>query len=918
MIGITCSFHDVNNYINLPIKYIQILFMTREDGPITVPITEIIQLKNKLTKRDIIPYVHIDLNIAIYHSYRIRTQNRLKWLFKYAEALGAKACIIHCGSLWNKGKPPKPTDIPIRKEIFKQRLQKIVEITNQKILIENSASKKCFGTTLNELLEYIKNYSNIGICLDTAHAYFAGIDLVQFNRDLHHPKVELIHLNGIHPELKYGSGTDRHGTILNTPKWDETNNLYKETINTAIKSKKPKVLETPFENFKKEIEMYQQLNRNNKSYMEIVNNNQYSQDNYISTNQNNKDALWLAPITVNGIGVYALIDSGAQRTIMTQKLLRELQAKGARFKEYHENGNLMQTDSPLKIVTSIIANVQIGPITNQVKIPVTEKGYIQMIIGIPQLQNCIIDIPKKQITCKGKIISLKSIYDLPTVINNITKEQMHTLLQDYYDGELKRDAFVRTDDYKQLSNKEKKEWLDDELNSYQQWLQRAYKRQRENPVSEVFIEKLWQTKKKAMKTRREPIQGYQLPDGSTMTEKENFTGWIRQIFDAPLQIRTGKYPWENKALPDLPKQERESIHQYIPETTQPMISTPSTNEWIQDYSSQNKFNTLKDEYLFVKGASFDELKQIYPKMDRKEILKEIEIEAKLKGITLKQRSRSRSKQRYSRSRSRSRSNTRKLRSILKNVNVVTTRAQQKRFGQGQRISPSQIPRQMPQINAPIPPQMRIRTGPHGQLIGSPYSSQTSRQYSRSPSSFRTPSRSPSRNTNDPPSLSQSRQQTPISRQSSVNSRSTTPSYAQSARSDDIISRIPTPSNSTSRSRSSSSSSRGPQLTPSWIANSGVVINGDINGYRLQIIFSTIHKTDWLTRETARKCGLLGQSMGRDHYLENTYMDHKYNQRTRNPVDILIGQNNGNNVYITTSDIVSIVNDDEFWNRSESL
>src|SRR5256885_15405125 len=96
---------------------------------------------------------------------------------------------------------------------------------------------------------------------------------------------------------------------------------------------------------------------------------------------------------------------------------------------------------------------------------------------------------------------------------------MHTLLQDYYDGELKRDAFVRTDDYKQLSNKEKKEWLDDELNSYQQWLQRAYKKQCENPVSEVFIEKLWQTKKKAMKTRRELIQEYQLPDGSTIDRK---------------------------------------------------------------------------------------------------------------------------------------------------------------------------------------------------------------------------------------------------------------------------------------------------------------------------------------------------------------------------------------------------------------
>ena len=76
----------------------------------------------------------------------------------------------------------------------------------------------------------------------------------------------------------------------------------------------------------------------------------------------------------------------------------------------------MQTDSPLKIVTSIIANIQIGSTVNMVKIPVTEKGYIPMIIGIPQLQKCIIDIPKWQITCEGKIISLKSIYDLPTII----------------------------------------------------------------------------------------------------------------------------------------------------------------------------------------------------------------------------------------------------------------------------------------------------------------------------------------------------------------------------------------------------------------------------------------------------------------------------------------------------------------------
>lgn len=163
----------------------------------------------------------------------------------------------------------------------------------------------------------------------------------------------------------------------------------------------------------------------------------------------------------------------------------------------------MQTDSPLKIVTSIIANIQIGPTINRVKIPVTEKGYIQMIIGIPQLQNCIINIPKKQMTCEGKTISLKSIYDLPTIINNITKDQMHTLLQDYYDGELKRDPFVRTEDYKWMSKNLKKEWLDDELNRYQQWLQKVYERPHGRPISEIFIEKLWRTKGKAMKTRKE-------------------------------------------------------------------------------------------------------------------------------------------------------------------------------------------------------------------------------------------------------------------------------------------------------------------------------------------------------------------------------------------------------------------------------
>src|SRR6266516_1599454 len=276
-----------------------------------------------------------------------------------------------------------------------------------------------------------------------------------------------------------------------------------------------------------------------------------------------------------------------------------------------------------------------------------------MIIGIPQLKKCIIDIPKRRITCEGKIISLKSIYDLPTIINNITKDQMHTLLRNYYDGEILKDMFIRTEDYEQLQQKKKRQWLDDKLNLYQQWLQKAYERPHAKPISEAFIEKLWETKRKAMRTNGEPKLEYQLPDGSTITEKENFVNWIQQIFNAPLHIRTKKFPWENKALPNIPMEDREPVHQPIqinPEIPEKLMP------WKQEsHTDQQKFRSLREEYLFVKESPLNELRQTYPKMERNEILKEIREEAKIRRIRLESRSSSQGKRLKSHSRSRSRS-----------------------------------------------------------------------------------------------------------------------------------------------------------------------------------------------------------------------------------------------------------------------
>ena len=83
-------------------------------------------------------------------------------------------------------------------------------------------------------------------------------------------------------------------------------------------------------------------------------------------------------------------------------------------------------------------------------------------------------------------------------INEITGEQMHNLLRDFYDGKLKKDPFVRTDDYKQLTDKEKRQWLNEELEQHKQWILRAYQRPHSRPISEVFIQQLWELRRRAM------------------------------------------------------------------------------------------------------------------------------------------------------------------------------------------------------------------------------------------------------------------------------------------------------------------------------------------------------------------------------------------------------------------------------------
>jgi len=129
----------------------------------------------------------------------------------YGKQLNAKYIVIHCGS--KGGRKNQKREIPTNK--FVERLSQLCNESPIEILIENSASKKCFGSTIDELLQYIENIPNISICYDTMHHYGAGNDIDKIPTILSHNRVKCIHVNDIPLKVTHGSGEDEHESLTN-------------------------------------------------------------------------------------------------------------------------------------------------------------------------------------------------------------------------------------------------------------------------------------------------------------------------------------------------------------------------------------------------------------------------------------------------------------------------------------------------------------------------------------------------------------------------------------------------------------------------------------------------------------------------------------------------------------------------------
>lgn len=174
------------------------------------------------TELDINPvFIHAPYLLNLASEDIVLRQKSSKCLYEnllYADAVGAFAVVYHPGS--PKG-GSKEVAIEREADSIKEVLEKYKG--NALLLLENTAGEKKIGTTPSEMGLLVEKISrkNIGVCIDTAHSFQAGV--VDFTEDgvnkwakewddyVGLSRVFVLHVNDSITEK--GSQHDRHANI---------------------------------------------------------------------------------------------------------------------------------------------------------------------------------------------------------------------------------------------------------------------------------------------------------------------------------------------------------------------------------------------------------------------------------------------------------------------------------------------------------------------------------------------------------------------------------------------------------------------------------------------------------------------------------------------------------------------------------
>ena len=169
------------------------------------------RIKHLIEETGLQVYVHAPLMISPVHAEEGKRKVAAYSISKHmriAYHLGFKGVVVHPGSTKGDWKA-------LLNDTLSQVFAKDKYYGEVKLLLENAAGQGNMIASIPNLVDFVRNSEyNISICIDTAHAWAFGDDVLaeDFGRTLQSIKhiVGLIHLNNPDTIVQLGSHKDRH------------------------------------------------------------------------------------------------------------------------------------------------------------------------------------------------------------------------------------------------------------------------------------------------------------------------------------------------------------------------------------------------------------------------------------------------------------------------------------------------------------------------------------------------------------------------------------------------------------------------------------------------------------------------------------------------------------------------------------
>jgi len=261
IIGSHVSFNKENQLVGCVIQTLEYganTFMFYTGAPQN---TNRLPIDDELTDKalELMKENNIDINNVVVHApYIINLANKEsleKWHFsinflkqevKRCEKLGIKYVVVHPGNSLKTSREEAIVNISEALDLI------LSDTTKCMILIETMAGKgsEC-GKSISEIkdiIDFCKEKSKVGVCLDTCHLNDSGYNLLKFDEFLNEfdgaigiDKIKCVHIND--SKNNVGEHKDRHENIgLGTIGFDNIINIiYHEKLKNV-----PKILETPY------------------------------------------------------------------------------------------------------------------------------------------------------------------------------------------------------------------------------------------------------------------------------------------------------------------------------------------------------------------------------------------------------------------------------------------------------------------------------------------------------------------------------------------------------------------------------------------------------------------------------------------------------------------------------------------------